>query len=183
MRLAGLAQMFRIWWYRRHWSCQRVEGTPRIVAPVVLAGAGRVAFDADVILGWRLGPGFLAGYTYIEARTQDSSVSFGESTHLNNGVAIVSEGPGISLGRRCVVGPGVHIYDSDFHPLTAVERQEGTPQMAAVSIGDDVFIGSGATILKGVTLGPGSVVGAGAVVACDVPANAVVAGNPGRVKT
>jgi UDP-2-acetamido-3-amino-2,3-dideoxy-glucuronate N-acetyltransferase len=42
-------------------------------------------------------------------------------------------------------------------------------------------IGSGATILANVTIGENAMVGAGSVVTKDVPANAVVAGNPARV--
>lgn len=42
-------------------------------------------------------------------------------------------------------------------------------------------IGSGATILSDVTIGENAMVGAGSVVTKDVPANAIVAGNPARV--
>ena len=42
-------------------------------------------------------------------------------------------------------------------------------------------IGSGATILSNVTIGENAIVGAGCVVTRDVPANAVVVGNPARV--
>ena len=42
-------------------------------------------------------------------------------------------------------------------------------------------IGSGAVILCGVTIGENAIVGAGSVVTKDVPANAIVAGNPARV--
>ena len=43
-------------------------------------------------------------------------------------------------------------------------------------------IGSGATILSDVRIGENAIVGAGSVVTKDVPANAIVAGNPARVK-
>ena len=42
-------------------------------------------------------------------------------------------------------------------------------------------IGSNATILAGVTIGEGAIVGAGSVVTKDVPANAIVAGNPAKI--
>ena len=42
-------------------------------------------------------------------------------------------------------------------------------------------IGTGAVVLGGITIGEGAVVGAGSVVTRDVPAGAVVAGNPARV--
>ena len=41
-------------------------------------------------------------------------------------------------------------------------------------------IGSGATLLCGITVGENATVGAGSVVTKDVPANAIVAGNPAR---
>jgi acetyltransferase-like isoleucine patch superfamily enzyme len=42
-------------------------------------------------------------------------------------------------------------------------------------------IGSGATLLCGITVGRRAIVGAGSVVTRDVPADAVVAGNPARI--
>ena len=50
-----------------------------------------------------------------------------------------------------------------------------------VVIEDDAEVGIGAIILKGVRIGRGARVGAGAVVARDVPAGAVVEGNPARL--
>ena len=50
-----------------------------------------------------------------------------------------------------------------------------------VKIGNDVWVGAGATILSGVTIGDGAVVGAHSVVARDVPPYAVVAGNPAKL--
>lgn len=48
-------------------------------------------------------------------------------------------------------------------------------------VGNDVWLGYGATVLPGVTIGDGAIVGAKAVVSRDVPSYAIVAGNPARV--
>jgi acetyltransferase-like isoleucine patch superfamily enzyme len=119
MRSASPLQAMRIAWYRREWSCERIEGNPRLAAPVLLAGAGS-AFEREVTLGWESSSGSFEGYSYVEARNSQSVVSFGEGTLVNNGVTIVSEGPGITIGKRCLIGLGVHVYDSDFHPLAAL---------------------------------------------------------------
>ncbi|MGE3774597.1 MAG: acyltransferase, partial [Gammaproteobacteria bacterium] len=50
-----------------------------------------------------------------------------------------------------------------------------------IEIGDDGWIGAGAAIVDGVRIGAHAIVGAGAVVTRDVPAYAVVVGNPARV--
>jgi maltose O-acetyltransferase len=77
-------------------------------------------------------------------------------------------------------GPNVQIY-ATTHPLDPVERATGKEFCAAVSIGDDCWIGGGAIILAGVSIGAGSVIGAGSLVNKDIPAGVLAAGNPCRV--
>ena len=89
----------------------------------------------------------------------------------------------IEIGDRVLVGANTTIVDTDFHPLDPRERGRDINAgcTAPVVIEDDVFIGMNCLILKGVRIGRGSVVGAGSVVVRDVPAGAVVAGNPAVV--
>jgi len=51
----------------------------------------------------------------------------------------------------------------------------------SITVGNDVWCGYQSTILPGVTIGSGAIVAACAVVSRDVPAYAIVAGNPARV--
>ena len=62
----------------------------------------------------------------------------------------------------------------------SVGRERSHVTRGGVTIGNDVWIGSGAVVLSGVHIGDGAVIGAHAVVARDVPAYAVVAGNPAQ---
>lgn len=50
-----------------------------------------------------------------------------------------------------------------------------------VSIGNYVYIGSGALIMPGVTIGDNALIAAGSVVTKSVPPRTVVAGNPARI--
>jgi acetyltransferase-like isoleucine patch superfamily enzyme len=89
----------------------------------------------------------------------------------------------VTIGERCLFGADTVITDTDFHGLDPHGRWSlGLAQAPRrpVRIGRDVFVGARAIVLKGVTIGDGAVVGAGSVVTRDVPAGAVVAGNPAR---
>lgn len=66
------------------------------------------------------------------------------------------------------------------HPLNARERATGVEWAEPVTVGNDVWIGGGATLLPGVTVGDGAVIAAGAVVTRPVEPYTLVGGNPAR---
>jgi acetyltransferase-like isoleucine patch superfamily enzyme len=135
----------------------------------------------DVELGWPTSPLFYAGYCHLEASTPDARIELGDGVQLNNNAFVKSEGAGIRIGARGLLGSHVEIFDSDFHDLHPARRRGGTPRMAPVDIGENVFVGERSLILKGVTIGSGSVIGAGSVVTSSIPAGVIAAGNPARV--
>ena len=105
-----------------------------------------------------------------------AEIRAGDNFGLNYGVEIYAA-KSITMGDNMMIGDQVTIYDTDFHRI-----DEGSePRVAAVTIGDNVWLGRGATVLPGVTIGDHSIVAAGAVVTKDVAARTVVAGNPARV--
>jgi len=86
----------------------------------------------------------------------------------------------VRLGKRCLVGARTVRLESDFHCLHP--RQRGSAGVSKpVEIRDNVWIGMGVMILKGVTIGKDAVIAASCVVARDVPAGAIVIGNPMRI--
>ena len=96
-----------------------------------------------------------------------------------NGLTRVHCFDSISIGDGCAISWNVDILDSNSHQLFA--DGEWRPAESPVVIGDDVWIGQGATILPGVEIGDGAVVAADSVVTSDVPPAALVAGSPARV--
>jgi len=89
---------------------------------------------------------------------------------------------GIRIGADVGIGPHVCILTSTHaEPGRPLPIMKGALEFAPVVLEDGCDIGIGAVLLPGVTVGQGAQVGAGAVVTADVPAFAVVAGNPARV--
>lgn len=86
----------------------------------------------------------------------------------------------VTLGDAVRIGAHTSIlgFNHSMAPGTPVFRQPLTTR--GIVIGDDVWIGSHAVILDGVAIGSHAVIAAGAVVTKDVPAGAIVAGNPAR---
>jgi UDP-2-acetamido-3-amino-2,3-dideoxy-glucuronate N-acetyltransferase len=116
--------------------------------------------------------------------------------------AFVEIQKGASIGKNCKISShtficeGVHIEDNVFvgHGVMFTNdlfpratNPDGSAQTEAdwklieTFVKKGASIGSNATILCGVTIGENALVGAGAVVTKDVPANSVVAGNPGKI--
>lgn len=91
---------------------------------------------------------------------------------------------GVTLEDNVFVGHGV-MFINDRRPRAVnadgTLQADGDWRLERTVVRRDASIGSNATILCGVTVGEGALVGAGSVVTCDVPAHAVVAGNPARV--
>jgi acetyltransferase-like isoleucine patch superfamily enzyme len=80
------------------------------------------------------------------------------------------------LEDGCWIGPNVVMTNAKY-PLAPNVKE----QLAGPVIKKNAKIGANATLLPGVVIGENALVGAGAVVIKDVPAGAVVVGNPARV--
>ncbi|AWW32633.1 sugar O-acetyltransferase [Echinicola strongylocentroti] len=109
---------------------------------------------------------------------------YGQNIHAGDGVfinfdAVILDGAKVTIGRKTLLAPGVHIYTAR-HPLQVEERREWE-DCRPVTIGEECWIGGHVTICPGVTIGDRAVIGAGAVVTKDIPADTLAVGNPAKV--
>ncbi len=103
----------------------------------------------------------------------ESGVTVGDRVTVKCGVQLWT---GVHLGDDVFVGPNA-TFTNDPFPRS---NDHGRPLSTTV-VERGASIGANATVLPGVRVGPNSMVGAGAVVTTDVPANAIVMGNPARI--
>ena len=116
--------------------------------------------------------------------------SIGHDTFINVNFMLIDDAP-VSIGKRCLFGPAVQLVTAE-HPLRAADRRTGADEVSAgsapwrtmtapITIGDDVWLGTGVIVLPGVSIGAGSTVGAGSIVTDDIPANSLALGVPAKV--
>ena len=179
-RLLFLYQRCRIAQFRFLSNCENVQGNPRIQQPVQFVGKGTIRFNGNVTLGFFPSPYFLSGYIYMEARSPESIIQIEDGVYMNNSVCLVSDGPGIFIGKDSMLGTHCEIIDSDFHDLHPDRRKSGAGKTGKVEIGENVLIGSNVKIMKGVRIGANSVVANGAVVTRSFPENVLIFGNPAK---
>ena len=112
-----------------------------------------------------------------------------------NTFGIFTHGASIEVGAFCSIAREARILAGSEHittrvttfPLNALLFDPAGGNAADVlnkgttRIGNDVWVGLGATVLSGVSIGDGAVIGAGAVVSKSVPSYAIVAGNPAQI--
>jgi acetyltransferase-like isoleucine patch superfamily enzyme len=108
-------------------------------------------------------------------------------------VVSAGEGTTLMIGKYCSIGRNVTIFLGSEHRTEWVstypfpmlwEKAKTIPghpfSKGDVVIGNDVWIGYGATLLSGITIGDGAAIGACSVVTRDIPPYAIVAGNPAQ---
>lgn len=126
----------------------------------------------------------------------DPRIKVGRFTYGNPRIMIWTEEESLTVGSFCSIADNVTIFAGGEHnhnwattyPLriafnNPLANIDGHPASKGPTIiGNDVWIGYGATIMSGVLIGDGAVIGAQSVVTKDVPAYSICVGNPATVK-
>ena len=116
---------------------------------------------------------------------REKGAIIGDGTRLNCKVdAFDTEPYLISVGERCLFATDVNFFthDGGVSVINNLNYFNGKrmDKMARIKIGDNVYIGRGATICMGVTIGNNCIIGAGAIVTKDIPDNSVAVGVPAK---
>ena len=105
----------------------------------------------------------------------------GKGTVVNGGALIHCAG-GVSIGNYVHIGHNFCVYSTNHNyksnksiPYDDVEL------IKPVEIGDCVWIGANVSVVPGVKVGEGAIVAMGSVLTRNVPAGAIVGGNPAQV--
>lgn len=142
-----------------------------LVEPGAVIGEGtRIWAFAHVLPGARIG----RDCNICDGVFVENDVVIGDRVTVKGGVQVWD---GVRLEDDVFVGPNA-TFTNDLFP-----RSNHVPdRVLPTTVCKGASIGANATILAGINIGTDAMVGAGAVVTRDVPAYAIVAGNPARIR-
>ena len=133
-------------------------------------GAGtRIWHFSHIMPGAVLGEGCNIGQNVVIS----PDVVLGRNCKVQNNVSLYT---GVTCGDDVFLGPSC-VFTNVTNPRSAVVRRD---QYARTHVGHGASVGANATIVCGHDIGDFAFIGAGAVVTTDVPAYALVIGNPAR---
>jgi UDP-2-acetamido-3-amino-2,3-dideoxy-glucuronate N-acetyltransferase len=135
----------------------------------VVGNGTRIWHFSHVMRGARIGRDCVLGQNV----NIGSDVVIGNKVKIQNNVSVYD---GVVLEDDVFCGPSM-VFTNVINPRSHVSRKR---EYRRTAVGRGATFGANCTIVCGVTIGPYAFVGAGAVVTRDVPAFALVYGNPGR---
>ena len=151
------------------------DTTPRHVHPQALCESRTVGEStriwafAHVLPGARIGRDCnICDHVFVE-----NDVVIGDRVTVKCGVQLWD---GLRVADDVFIGPNT-TFSNDKYPRS----KHYQAKVLETHIGRGASIGGGVSVLPGLRIGAGSMIGAGSVVTHDVPARAIVSGNPARI--
>lgn len=105
----------------------------------------------------------------------DNNTVIGNGVKIQNNVSVYN---GVVIEDGAFLGPSM-VFTNVINPRSFIERKS---EFKKTLIGKGATIGANATIICGIEIGAYALIGAGAVVTKNVPAYALMIGNPARQK-
>lgn len=107
------------------------------------------------------------------------NISVGDFFYSNHNL-VITDGAKVNFGDHVFIAPNC-CFTTAEHAIDPEQRKAGYEVAKPITIGNNVWIGAGATILAGVTIGDNTIIGAGSVVSKSIPENVVAVGVPCKV--
>ena len=170
----------------RHWALiRRMNMRPGIqIAPSTYIGKGAMIQTASdgVSFGGRIiiSEGVIISDGVIIA-TYGGTIDIAANAYIGPYCVLYGHG-GLTIGRNTMIGAHTVIIPAN-HSFARIDVPMNLQPLTreGISVGEDVWIGSGCRILDGVRIGPGSVIGAGSVVTKDIQPYSIAFGVPATV--
>ncbi len=102
-----------------------------------------------------------------------ATLSIGDGTYFNSRCMLSAQSE-IRIGKGCLFGPDVKIYDNNHVHKLGLGLVSGQHTSLPVIVGDGCWIASNVIILKGASIGERSVIGAGCIITGHIPPDSVV---------
>jgi acetyltransferase-like isoleucine patch superfamily enzyme len=154
----------------------RLKGVHHGPLPYIQGRLPRVSARGEVRVGRRFKVDGLQAQVDFGAGPR-GRLLVGDDVFFNRGSTVFAAEL-VEIGDHTRIADHATVHDTNFH-----EVEQGAPvRVAPVRIGRNVWIGRNAIVLPGVTIGDHAVVAAASIVTRDVPARALVAGNPATVR-
>lgn len=148
---------------------------PVIHSTAVIDDGARVGSDTFIWHFCHVMPSAVIGSSCILGQNVfvDNNVKIGNGVKIQNNVSVYN---GVILEDAVFIGPSV-VFTNVINPRSFIERKH---EFKPTLVQQGATIGANATIICGITIGEYAMIGAGAVVTKDVPAYALMTGNPAR---
>lgn len=146
-----------------------IHDTARVDDGAEIGAGTRIWHFSHILAGSRLGANCVVGQNVMIG----PDVTVGAGCKIQNNVSLYK---GITLEEDVFCGPSM-VFTNVLTPRAHVERKD---EFLPTLVRRGATLGANSTIVCGVTVGAYAMIGAGAVVTRDVPAFALVVGNPAR---
>ena len=143
-----------------------------------VVGSGKIYIGDNVRLYGK------QNFLFAAIREEIPEIHIGDNTTIGHNIVFDIAGK-LIIGKQCQIASGVTFVDCGGHSIVPEKRAAGEPptekDVREITIGDNVWIGTGAYIFPGTIIGDNCVVSANTSVGRRIPPNSLVYASPAKV--